>query len=72
MTNEKRKRLGASVARLRGSYGLSQSQMAGILKCSQQGLSRWECGRIPRSWAYLARLHKEFGVDLNRLLAGEK
>jgi transcriptional regulator with XRE-family HTH domain len=44
--------------------------MADRLGWSQTGLSAYERGLVPESWAFLKRLRKEFGVDLNDFIAG--
>lgn len=46
--------------------------MALRLGVSQQTISKYEKGEINPSWAFLARLHDDEGVDLNDLLTAKR
>lgn len=57
--------------RLAGARGeVSQNRLAKELGYSQQMISRYESGRIPKCFLYLARLSERRNVDVNWVLAG--
>ena len=70
MDEDQRKRLGRRLQEIRGSR--DQRTFAEAVDSVQQTISKYERGEIPRSWLFLARLAEEEGVDLNRLLLGER
>lgn len=49
----------------------SQSQVAEMTKYTQQMISRYENGRVPRSFWFLAGL-SEAGLDVDYVLTGKK
>ena len=63
-----RREVGRRLQKIRGNR--DQRSFAEAVDSVQQTISKYERGEIPRSWLFLARLHAEEGVDLNRLLAG--
>ena len=63
-----RREVGRRLQQIRGNR--DQRSFAEAVDSVQQTISKYERGEIPRSWLFLARLHAEEGVDLNRLLAG--
>lgn len=62
-----RMQVGRRLQKIRGNR--DQRSFAEAVDSVQQTISKYERGEIPRSWLFLARLHAEEGVDLNRLLA---
>ncbi len=62
-----RSEVGRRLQQVRGNR--DQRSFAETVDSVQQTISKYERGEIPRSWLFLARLHAEEGVDLNRLLA---
>ncbi len=62
-----RREVGRRLQQVRGNR--DQRSFAETVDSVQQTISKYERGEIPRSWLFLARLHAEEGVDLNRLLA---
>lgn len=59
-------------ARLREVRGeLSQSKVAGMTQYTQQMISRYENGRVPRSFWFLAGLSKA-GLDVDYVLTGQR
>lgn len=67
---ELRLAVGRRLQRIRGTR--DQRTFAEAVESVQQTISKYERGEIPRSWMFLARLHAEEGVDLNRLLTGQQ
>lgn len=61
-----RTEVGRRLQKIRGNR--DQRSFAEAVDSVQQTISKYERGEIPRSWFFLARLHAEEGVDLNRLL----
>ncbi len=61
-----RREVGRRLQQVRGNR--DQRSFAETVDSVQQTISKYERGEIPRSWLFLARLHAEEGVDLNRLL----
>jgi transcriptional regulator with XRE-family HTH domain len=60
-------------ARLRSARGdLTQAQLAGLTDYTQQMISRYENGRIPRSYWYLAGLSGHAGLDIDYILTGKR
>ncbi|MFN2383780.1 MAG: helix-turn-helix domain-containing protein [Gemmatimonadota bacterium] len=58
--------------RLRRARGeLTQAQLGDITEYSQQMISRYESGRIPKAYWYLAGLSKA-GVDIDFILTGRR
>lgn len=47
----------------------SQGVFARNTTASQQTISKYERGRLPTSWLFLAKLREQEGVDLNELLS---
>ena len=62
--------MGRRLQEIRGSR--DQRTFAEAVDSVQQTISKYERGEIPRSWLFLARLAEEEGVDLNRLVLGER
>jgi transcriptional regulator with XRE-family HTH domain len=63
----------ALARRLREARGdLTQAQLAEITRYTQQMISRYEGGRIPKSFWFLAGLSGEAGVDVNYILTGKR
>jgi len=60
-------------ARLRSARGdLTQAQLAALTDYTQQMISRYENGRIPRSYWYLAGLSERTGLDVDYVLTGKR
>jgi len=57
---------------LRKERGLTQEAFAEVLGVSRQGYARWEKGQLPEALAALLRLHEQWGIDLQWLLAGSE
>ncbi|CAN5235670.1 MAG: helix-turn-helix transcriptional regulator [Gemmatimonadetes bacterium] len=51
---------------------LTQAQLAEITSYTQQMISRYESGRIPKSFWFLAGLSQEAGLDVDYLLTGKR
>ena len=66
---EFRKTLADRLRRARGE--LSQAQLAELSRHTQQMISRYENGRVPRSFWFLAGL-SEAGIDVGWLLTGRR
>ena len=59
--------------RLRGARGeLSPAQLADITKYTQQMISRYESGRVPKAFWFLAELSADAGLDVNYILTGRR
>jgi predicted transcriptional regulator len=59
--------------RLRGARGeLTQAQLAEITKYTQQMISRYESGRVPKAFWFLAELSADAGLDVNYVLTGRR
>ena len=59
--------------RLRGARGeLTQAQLAEITKYTQQMISRYESGRVPKAFWFLAELSADAGLDVNYILTGHR
>lgn len=67
LNSKTRTEVGRRLQKIRGNR--DQRSFAEAVDSVQQTISKYERGEIPRSWLFLARLHAEEGVDLNRLLA---
>jgi transcriptional regulator with XRE-family HTH domain len=67
--SEFRKAMAARLRRARGE--LSQVQLAELTRYTQQMISRYENGRIPKSFWFLAGL-SEAGIDVDWLLTGRR
>lgn len=63
-------RLGAKIAKLRKSKGLTQSQVEQAIGSHPGYLSRVESGRIQPELENLAAIAKVLGVSLPRLVTG--
>ena len=58
--------------RLRRARGdLSQAQLAELARYTQQMISRYENGRVPKAFWFLAGL-SEAGIDVDWLLTGRR
>jgi putative transcriptional regulator len=62
------KKLGAHIASLRISKGISQAEFARSCDKDPQSLNRLERGRINPSVIYLKEIAEELGVDVKDLL----
>lgn len=59
--------------RLKGARGeLTQAQLAEITKYTQQMISRYESGRVPKAFWFLAELSADAGLDVNYILTGRR
>lgn len=64
-----RKELADRLRRARGD--LSQDQLAELTRYTQQMISRYENGRVPKAFWFLAGL-SEAGIDVDWLLTGRR
>lgn len=63
----------AMAQRLRAARGdLTQAQLAEVTGYTQQMISRYESGRIPRSFWFLANLSHATGLDVDHVLTGRR
>ncbi|MGH7565141.1 MAG: helix-turn-helix domain-containing protein [Gemmatimonadota bacterium] len=63
----------AMAHRLRQARGdLTQAQLAQLTGYTQQMISRYESGRIPRSFWFLANLSSATGLDVDHVLTGRR
>lgn len=63
----------AVARRIREARGdMTQAQLAEITRYTQQMISRYESGRIPKSFWFLAGLSQEAGLDVDYLLTGKR
>ena len=63
----------AMARRLRQARGdLTQAQLARLTGYTQQMISRYESGRIPRSFWFLANLSSATGLDVDHVLTGRR
>lgn len=67
---EFRRGLARRLREIRGE--LTQAQLAEMARYTQQMVSRYESGRVPRSYWFLANLASRAGVDVGYLLTGER
>jgi transcriptional regulator with XRE-family HTH domain len=67
---EMRQEVGQRLQEIRGHR--DQRTFAEAVDSVQQTISKYERGEIPRSWLFLARLAQAEGIDLNRLLTGNR
>ena len=59
--------------RLRAARGdLTQAQLAALTDYTQQMVSRYESGRVPRAYWFLAGLSEKTGLDVDYLLTGRR
>jgi transcriptional regulator with XRE-family HTH domain len=64
-----RKGMSGRLRRARGD--LSQAQLAELTRFTQQMISRYENGRVPKAFWFLAGL-SEAGIDVDWLLTGRR
>lgn len=62
--------LSARLRRLREDAGMSQSNLAPLLRTGANRVSDWELGVVTPSLAILGRYSKTFGVTVSQILAG--
>lgn len=63
----------AMAHRLRQARGdLTQARLAELTGYTQQMISRYESGRIPRSFWFLANLSSATGLDVDHVLTGRR
>lgn len=63
----------AMARRLRQARGdLTQARLAELTGYTQQMISRYESGRIPRSFWFLANLSHSTGLDVDYVLTGRR
>lgn len=65
------RQIGGLIFRLRKEQGLTQRQLAEALGVSEQAVRKWERGLGCPDVSLLPPLAKQFGVGVERLLAGE-
>ena len=59
--------------RLREARGeLTQAQLAEMTRYTQQMISRYENGRVPKAFWFLSGLSGEAGVDVDYVLTGKR
>ena len=51
---------------------LTQAQLAQITKYTQQMISRYESGRVPKAFWFLAGLSENAGLDVDYILTGRR
>jgi transcriptional regulator with XRE-family HTH domain len=51
---------------------LTQAQLAEITRYTQQMISRYESGRVPRAFWFLAGLSENAGLDVDYILTGRR
>ena len=61
-------KLGEKIKQLRKSKGVSQEELAGMLKINRNYLSRIETGKSEPTSSILKNIAEIFGIDLNSLL----
>lgn len=66
---EFRKAMGERLRDARGS--LTQAQLAELTRYTQQMISRYESGRVPKAFWFLANL-SEAGLDVDWVLTGRR
>lgn len=64
-------KIGSLIYRLRKEKGYTQLQLADILNISDKTISKWERGQGCPDISLLKSLSEVFGVDMEKLLAGE-
>ena len=64
-------KIGSLIYRLRKEKGYTQLQLADILNISDKTISKWERGQGCPDISLLKSLSELFGVDMEKLLAGE-
>ena len=64
-------KIGSLIYRLRKEKGYTQLQLADILNISDKTISKWERGQGCPDILLLKSLSELFGVDMEKLLAGE-
>lgn len=64
-------KIGSLIYRLRKEKGYTQLQLADILNISDKTISKWERGQGCPDILLLKSLSEVFGVDMEKLLAGE-
>lgn len=65
-------KIGQFIAELRREKGLTQEQLGEKLGVTNKTVSRWENGNYLPNVEMLQLLGREFGVDINELLCGER
>lgn len=66
---EFRKAMGERLRAARGD--LTQAELAELTRYTQQMISRYESGRVPKAFWFLANL-SEAGVDVDHVLTGRR
>ena len=64
-------KIGSLIYRLRKEKGYTQLQLADILNISDKTISKWERGQGCPDISLLKSLSEVFGIDMEKLLAGE-
>lgn len=65
-------KIGKFIAELRRSQNLTQEELGERLGVTNKTISRWENGNYMPSLEMLQMMSKEFSVDINELLCGER
>ena len=65
-------RIGKFIHDLRKEKGLTQKQLADLIRVSDKTISKWETGRGIPDTAIMNELCEVLGISINELLSGEK
>lgn len=65
-------KIGKFIRKIRTDYNLTQRELADKLGVTYQAVSKWENGKNIPDIALLKMISKEFNVDINEILEGEK
>lgn len=66
------KQLAENIKQNRNAKGLTQTELAGILKISPQSVSKWECGLTVPDIENLCLMAKVLGVSVDQLLGTDR
>ena len=65
-------KVGAFIADLRKSQGMSQKQLADIVGVTDKSVSKWECGKSLPEISKMEPLCEALHININELLSGER
>ena len=65
-------KIGSFIKSIRQEHNLTQKQLADKLGVTYQAVSKWENGKNIPDIAIIKEISKEFNIDINELLEGEK
>ena len=65
-------KIGAFIADIRKSQGMSQKQLADVIGVTDKAVSKWECGKSLPEISKMEPLCETLHININELLSGER